>query len=96
MKAVCKPRVFPQLLDCSAAQAVTFETTTRHDKGTSPNTGDARPVYTTVIIFQGVMVQLALRVAVRQTNLGIQLKTLKEELHLCMQALCMQVTMVAY
>ena len=36
-----------QLLDCSAAQAATFETTTRHDKGTSPTTGDARPVYTT-------------------------------------------------
>ena len=49
MKAVCKPRVFLQLLDCSAAQAVTFETTTRHDKGTPPTTGDARPVYTTVI-----------------------------------------------
>ena len=27
---------------------VTVETTTRHDKGTSPTTGDARPVYTTV------------------------------------------------
>ena len=49
MKAVCKPRVFLQLLDCSAAQAVIFETTTRHDKGTSPTTGDASPVYTTVI-----------------------------------------------
>ena len=48
VKAACKPRVFHQLLDCSAAQAVTFETTTRHDKGTSPTTGDARPVYTTV------------------------------------------------
>ena len=48
MKAVCKPRLFLQLLDCSAAQAVTFETTTRHDKGTSPTTEDARPVYTTV------------------------------------------------
>ena len=46
--------------------------------------------------FQGVMVQLAPRVAVRQTNLGIQLRTLKEELHLCMQELCMQVTMVTY
>ena len=48
MKAVCKPRVFLQLLDRSAAQAVTFETTTRHDKGTSLTTGDARPVYSTV------------------------------------------------
>ena len=28
---------------------VTFETTTRHDKGTSPTTGVARPVYTTVV-----------------------------------------------
>ena len=43
MKAVCKPRVFLQLLDCSAAQAVIFETTTRHDKEVS------RPVYTTLI-----------------------------------------------
>ena len=48
MKAVCKPRVFLQLLDCSAAQAVTFETTTSHHKGTSPTMGDARPVYMTV------------------------------------------------
>ena len=49
VKAVCKPRVFLQLLDCSAAQAVTSETTTRHDKGTSPTTGVARPVYATVL-----------------------------------------------
>ena len=48
VKAVCKPRVFIQLLDYSAAQAVTFETTIRHDKGTSPTTGDARPVYAAV------------------------------------------------
>ena len=46
--------------------------------------------------FQGVMVQLAPHVEVRQTNLGIQLRTLKEELHLCMQELCMKVTMVTY
>ena len=37
------------ILDCSAIQAVTFETTTRLDKGTSPTTGVARPVYTTVV-----------------------------------------------
>ena len=40
----CKPRVFLQLLDCSAVLAATYETTTRHVKGTSPTTGDARPV----------------------------------------------------
>ena len=44
------------LLDCSAAQAVTFETTTRLDKGTSPTTGDARPVYTTVTMPEKVAI----------------------------------------
>ena len=49
MKAVCKPREFLQLLYSSAAQAATFETTTRHDKGTSLTMGVASPVYTTVM-----------------------------------------------
>ena len=42
--------------------------------------------------FQGVMVQLAARVAVRQNNLGIQLRTLMVYLYLCLPDRCGQKT----